>query len=1197
MKHVRRGLSLLVQGMARHPRLMVAMATFLLIFLIGFAGNTLGLEKPETRLFLIASVLLVWSLFLAVDIYRMQRGAKQLEQSLQLQGQEYAAGSRPDRKEEIQQLAHQFEEAVAALKQSKLGKGRTGKAALYALPWYMFIGPPASGKSTALLHSGLQFPYLGRRNRGVQGVGGTRNCDWWFTSEAVLLDTAGRYVTEEEDREEWCGFLDLLKRYRGERPINGVLAAISIADLLDGGEDALEASARKMRERIDELIQRLGIVFPVYLLFTKCDLIRGFVEFYEDFSKTDREQIWGATLPKSPAADFLPQKAFEAEFDRLIRALDARRLTRLSGARGAQKSREIFGFPLQIALGQEKIARFVEQLFARNPYEENPVFRGFYFTSGTQEGKPIDRILAAVSRASGLSEGVAGVFEEETEPKAYFLKTLFTEVIFPDQILAGPTRTLVRQQGILRVGVFVGAVFAAVLSLAGLLVSFLGNRVYLDAIRLRAAQAAKIKPNDERRFPENIERLEQIREGVVQLEDDREKGIPFRLRGGLYQGGTLFYPMRDLYFQHIHQLLMKRTQNALEVELARFAAGESQKGRNFEDYYIFLKIYLMLSDSAHHDGDFLDRELRKIWSKTLAAFYANRIPQGLFEQVAQQIAFYSHAPAREEIPLVIVDKTLVQRVRDRLRVIPLEARLYARIRREGIAKGEPYTLQTLLRGQRGGELFLGDYKIPAFFTEPGWRGSYLSLRDQLLDGKGGGLEAWVLDEPPPDRTRVEQGIEKLYFEEYQRQWLTFLESVRLRFPADLAETARFLDLLSGDDSALVALLVEVDRHTDLRKGDLRPAAGALRGMIGQVRDKFGLGSETAGTPSSVALATPVATRFKFLHDFVIPVDPQNGAPVAGVVMELQRMHDLLRPIAESGDSEGITRLGQGVASGQSNDLILAERNVERLLQPADHAIRRILEPLLLEPFKRVSAGVVGGWRATLNRQWRDEVYESCRQGIAGRYPFKRGGEEATFSDITEFFHPESGLLWRFYEKEIKAFVEEGHQSWRGRGTVARSVFSEDFLEWLRKARILSESLFPRGHSDLHLSFDLYPHPASGVTEVLLAIDGKEFRYRNEPQEWREFPWPGPSSAPGARLQIQRGGMWLAMQQIGRWGFFKLLDDARMTPLNNTSYQIEWALKGPDGKITRARYDLRAQSVKNPFKPGFFSEVGCRSQIG
>ena len=80
--------------------------------------------------------------------------------------------------EEISTLKQGLDEALSVLKKTKLG-GKTGRGQyLYQLPWYIIIGPPGSGKTTALINSGLHFP-LGAGK--VRGVGGTRNCDWWFT--------------------------------------------------------------------------------------------------------------------------------------------------------------------------------------------------------------------------------------------------------------------------------------------------------------------------------------------------------------------------------------------------------------------------------------------------------------------------------------------------------------------------------------------------------------------------------------------------------------------------------------------------------------------------------------------------------------------------------------------------------------------------------------------------------------------------------------------------------------------------------------------------------------------------------------------------------------------------------------------------------------------------------------------------------
>ena len=90
-------------------------------------------------------------------------------------------------------LKDKMKDALATLKSAS----GTKKDYLYDLPWYLLIGPPGSGKTTALINSGLKFPLLrGAAPAAIAGVGGTRYCDWWFTEEAVLIDTAGRYTTQ-----------------------------------------------------------------------------------------------------------------------------------------------------------------------------------------------------------------------------------------------------------------------------------------------------------------------------------------------------------------------------------------------------------------------------------------------------------------------------------------------------------------------------------------------------------------------------------------------------------------------------------------------------------------------------------------------------------------------------------------------------------------------------------------------------------------------------------------------------------------------------------------------------------------------------------------------------------------------------------------------------------------------------------------
>src|SRR5690606_36636947 len=132
----------------------------------------------------------------------------------------------------------------------------------------------------ALLNAGLQFPLAAEMGQGaVAGVGGTRLCDWWFTDNAVLIDTAGRYTTQDSDasvdKAGWDSFLDLLRRTRPRNPLNGVIVAISDADIAAAPRDERLAHARAIRRRVKELNEKLGTRLPVYALLTKADLLAG----------------------------------------------------------------------------------------------------------------------------------------------------------------------------------------------------------------------------------------------------------------------------------------------------------------------------------------------------------------------------------------------------------------------------------------------------------------------------------------------------------------------------------------------------------------------------------------------------------------------------------------------------------------------------------------------------------------------------------------------------------------------------------------------------------------------------------------------------------------------------------------------------------------------------------------------------------
>ncbi len=1186
-----------------HPQITTTIGVLCLLLLVWFGGDLIGLssEDGDLRLVIVIGILFLWVFLLLLASGREGRGGRSLERSLQQQAEAQFVAARPDRKEEIKALQEELEKAISALKHSKLGKGKRGTAALYALPWYMFIGPSASGKSTALLHSGLHFPYLGSSGRGIQGVGGTRNCDWWFTSEAVLLDTAGRYVSEDEDREEWFGFLDLLKKNRKKKPINGVIAAISIADIFQSDEEEVERNAINMRERIDELTERLGVSFPVYLVFTKCDLIQGFIEFFEDLSKKEREQIWGCTFSKKALSASPSHHLFDAEFQQLCDMLGSRRLARLTSARGSRKVREVYTFPLQFVSGKEKLSRFVEILFKENPYRDNPLFRGFYFTSGTQEGTPIDQILRGVSRSSGLSDVVNEGLDFQAEPKSYFIKDLFTEVVFPDQFLAGASNAMSRRRGSLRVASLIAATLLTVFSLTGFAFSFLGNKNLIRSVRSVSLEAAQIDALERDKVDKNLPLLNALKLRLSQLQSYEKEGVPLHLRLGLYQGDVLIPPLRKLYFDRFAAILLSPVVRGLEAELDSFVSTQVASDSSRSAYhYDLLKVYLMLADPEKTDPDFLKRWFHTALQKgRYLKVGGSNLPETLNGLALEQVDFYVQETKTGGALPIRLNASLVQSVRQRLLNVSVAERLYADIIRQGGKDLRPYSLKTALEGLPQ-NLFFSDFKVPGFFTKAGWD-HFPDVMTSVLSGSS--EVSWVLGMGNKNQNNLRTEIEKRYQHDYARYWERYLESIAIRPGENLFDIKDKIGVLTAVDSPLKKLLVGVDRHTYLfGEGESPLLASSSEGFVDRVKSGLGLGSDGSETPapSQSGPANLVSKKFQSLHRFVLGgADPEAPPLIDQFSGELAKVDLILKDLidsAESGQSTGDA--AKGIMLRGENELVQAARNTKKLLQTLDPTMRAAMERLFLEPYKMSAQGILNDAAHVFNRLWQADVFQSCRRNIDGRYPFKVGGDDVALSDFSELFQPESGLLWQFYEAQIKTFVVEDRSGFRAKkGMMGVSLpMTREFLQGLTRARLLSKSLFQKGNQNPSFSFGLYPHTMRGVSESLFQMDGDKLRYRNELQEWYEFTWPGKTGPPGASLQIRTGEIGQARQFDGKWGLFKLLDKGLLEELKPNRYKVSWRFRQPDGSFVEVNYDLRASSHKNPLKRGLFSEFHCVKDV-
>ncbi|MFZ0157314.1 type VI secretion protein IcmF/TssM N-terminal domain-containing protein, partial [Pseudomonas sp.] len=248
----------------RYQPYLLGVCFFLAIFVVWAIGRGLGFGSLHSLLVGIGLFLLLSAGYVLL-LYRGVSQHHNLEGLLRDDADQAVLNANPADREEVSLLRERLLQSLERLHSNK-PRATPAKDALYALPWYLVIGQPAAGKSTMIYQSGLNFPYAEREGARVAGLGGTRNCDWFFSSEAVLLDTAGRYMNNPEEAGKWRAFLQLLRQHRQRRPLNGLIVSVSIDDILKASPEDQERLAKRLRERIQESCALLEVRLPIYLV-------------------------------------------------------------------------------------------------------------------------------------------------------------------------------------------------------------------------------------------------------------------------------------------------------------------------------------------------------------------------------------------------------------------------------------------------------------------------------------------------------------------------------------------------------------------------------------------------------------------------------------------------------------------------------------------------------------------------------------------------------------------------------------------------------------------------------------------------------------------------------------------------------------------------------------------------------------------
>ncbi|MEE2732146.1 MAG: type VI secretion system membrane subunit TssM [Pseudomonadota bacterium] len=1096
--------------------------------------------STTVRLILMLGVLLIWLLAQLLAMWLSHRKnnsmLKEIEED-QVDQDALRAG------EEVSALNQRFSEGMAILKRAKFDTGK-GKVALYQLPWYIIIGPPGSGKTTALVNSGLEFPLAETHGKNaLGGIGGTRNCDWWFTNEAVMIDTAGRYTTQDShktvDSSAWQGFLTLLKKHRPRRPINGALIAISVQDLLTQQPAQRSYNAKLIRERIDELQKSFGVKFPIYVMLTKCDLVAGFTEFFSNLTQPERQQIWGTTfnIDSNQQLNNLP-----SELDQLIGRLNDRVLWRVHNERDPAKRALIQAFPQQMENLKPLLVEFMSEAFAANRYSEQPLLRGVYFCSGTQEGTPIDRMMSAVSSNFGLSRDA--LRNQAGSGKSFFINRLFKDVVFPEEELVGSNKKLENSLLWLRRGYFavLALVFVALIGVWSVTLS--RNNDYMSQVNQYIAQykAEQSRLGQFDQDPVNtLPILQPLYEAsrVYNQEDH-----PWLSSVGLYDG-SVDEAADALYLNALRKDFLPRFQFFLEQRL------QSMNATN-PDLIDTFRAYLMLVDREHFDPNVLRNWAGDQWQQRLPG------------EAAKQSELNDHLNVllKQGFGNVALNDSVVEGTRFKLKQIPAAQRLYSQMKSGDLGR-ETLDLYSQIGGNSaaifGYAQPSGQLQMPALYSKPGFKSLDFSVKSPLLRQLE--RDRWIFgsqevdDFTEADMEKLGEELKSLYLNDYTSQWSALLGELHVaRFTDLTTATATLKQMADPVFSPVVAILRVTKENTALTPGWPKPAllpgtsataAGAAEAIIGKV-----------------VKPTAVDVAFRDINQLTTQTEQQQ-APINDVLAGIKELHGYLNNMAVSPDpNEAAFQAAKARYTTNSADAIRKLRilatNTPKpvsiwLNELADHSWGVILQ----------------GTKAHLDRSWNQQVYSVYERTLGSRYPLRKVSAEATVDDFSQFLAP-GGVESAFVQENVKPFLD---RNWLPKALEGQSVaFSEDSLGQLRGADTLRLALYRAGDTPGY-DFSLKPMGLdTAVGKFELQLGDQRFAYTHGPKLNKNASWRSGRDT-NIRILFEDLNQTLHRETYtGAWAWYRLLDDAAIRKVGNTTYQATFNKNGRN-----AKYQLTAAS--------------------
>jgi type VI secretion system protein ImpL len=1119
IKILHRSKSRFLTKLPRHNIYLKSLATLTLLAFVSAAiwlggpyvtwGNVLPFAPPEKRIYVILSLFLLWLLkLLMLDLDSV-----------------YAAPHYNEKiRKKLQELQSRFDGALQFLKNTSTSK-RGDVVHLNQLPWYLLIGPQDAGKTELLAHSGVNF--ILQRRLAKQET--SKNCDWWVTREACLIDVPGHYLVAQKTAEDkstpplilWRHFLRLIRKQRGKQGINGIIIALPLPEIMKQGDSKkYQTLLNDLTILIQEIRQTFTHTIPYQLVITKCDLLPGFSEFFAEAANEEIAQAWGITLPHQASLD-KTHDLFSQQFNVLIKRLNQQLLWRLHQERNPMARPAIKDFPLQVERLKEFTLDFIKKLVS---IHHSLSLQGIYLTSASQSEPEVTILDEAINTSQ---RAIQRFNQPLPSTRAYFIKQLLTQGLATARQQTPTINTLPAWKRRLAYALSVTTIGAIAVLLGrdfeqGIKQTYtLQNN--LSDYRLVIQQAGD--PDEHLLHTLNMLNTLQQSAKKTAFKLDLSSLLSFYSNKSQQKAGIV-------YQQALQAILLPEIKDYLGEYLTL------PINKNAEFVYGALKAYLMLSDPKHFQADFVAVTVREILPKSMTAFEIEQ----LMHHLTLALKANNHA--------LVLDTNLVSQTRKYFIALPNFQLSYIILKNmNGNNNAVDINLGTHVNTSPVFISRLALSNVPAMFTAKAF--PTIVSQDTMLASEETLLGNWVLGEhlgTSKNTTLVPALAEQLrsaYVNNYIEVWENLLANIQLAAPKNLTQIDLTIINLISTDSPLLQLLQTLHDNTYFE---------------------------------------PILSTSPNLHHLGALVDKRNQSDnlLYQVFASLQSLHIYIQTVLTADNEmkaafEAVSGRMQNQTQNKPDPITQLRLVAEKSPEP----IKNWLDKIANDTWHFLMQDAAH----YLDTSWHKQVMQFYQADIANRYPFSANSTQEV--DINKFvtFFGKPGIVLNFYTQFLQPFVDTSSHDWHWKiMDNKKPPFSDETLRQLQHAMRIHHTFFPNDDNKLYVQFALQPYQFSKqVKRVRMNINEKQF-VDESPNEKNSAPpiphliaWPNKNDLRITSIQLITTTHAIQRHYPGTWGWFKLVNESFESALSKKEMVLNLSLNE-----NSAKYLLFTNNKLNPF---------------